>query len=36
MQLRQAGFVRVEQLDEVCFPVAPVAVLLAHKGMPLS
>ncbi|WP_353170831.1 class I SAM-dependent methyltransferase [Paracandidimonas soli] len=30
--LRDAGFARVEQIDGVCFPMAPVAVLLARKG----
>lgn len=35
-QLQQAGFVRVEQVDDVRFPVAPVAVLLARKGKSLS
>lgn len=32
IQLQRAGFVRVEQLDNVRFPVAPVTVLLARKG----
>ncbi|MED5608059.1 MULTISPECIES: class I SAM-dependent methyltransferase [unclassified Pseudomonas] len=31
-QLQRVGFDRVEQLDDVRFPVAPVAVLLARKG----